>query len=96
MARLQEQLLPMPTQRHSVVATAMLKHKQMMEKRPDPLPRAHVMGPRRWHAEISCATEETPQGAANVQPAGRVGPNAASMAMLLLRYTIAVWAVLAR
>ena len=43
-----------------------------------------------------CATEETPQGAANVQPAGRVGPNAAPMATLLFIYTIAVWRVLAR
>ena len=45
---------------------------------------------------ISCATEETPQGAANVQPGGRVGPNAAPMATLLFIYTIAVWRELAR
>jgi hypothetical protein len=32
----------------------------------DASPDAYTMGPRRWHAEISCATEETDQGAAKV------------------------------
>ena len=46
------------------------------------------------HTEISCVAEETPQGAAKVQPAARVGPTAAPMRTLLFRYQIAVWRVL--
>ena len=47
-----------------------------------------------WHAEISCATEETPQGAAKVNPAARVGPTALAMRTLLFMYQITVWRVL--
>ena len=35
-------------------------------------------------------------GAVRLQPAGRVGPNAAPITTLLFIYTIAVWRVLAR
>ena len=48
----------------------------------------------RWHAEISYATEETPHGAAKVNPAARVGPTALAMRTLLFMYQITVWRVL--
>jgi hypothetical protein len=55
-----------------------------------PEPQAPLQPALLSHAEISRATEQADQGAAKLQPEGRVGPKALPMRTLLFRYHRAV------